>query len=101
MTEKRTASRIPVDHPVPLTIDDEIIEGCLVNLSQVGALFAFEGDRRFDVDQSLLGLDGTFRIKPKGKKIRLYTGELVRFYIQDETSYLALRFWQKPVELDD
>lgn len=102
VNEKRTASRIPVNHhPVPLSIEDETITGRLVNLSNAGALFAFSGDERYQVEPALLGLDGSFKIKPKGRKTRLYTGEIVRFYVHNEQSFLALRFWKRPTELDE
>ena len=55
----------------------------------------FDGDERDSDDPSVLGLDGSFTIKPKGKPTRLYTGELVRFYVRDGLSYVALRFWHK------
>ena len=40
-------------------------------------------------------------IKPKDKPARLYTGEMVRFYVRDERSYVALRFWAKFREVAD
>ena len=99
MDNKRTALRVFLDHPVALTIEDESITGRLVNLSTTGALFSFDGDERDRVDPSALGLDGSFTIRPKGKPARLYTGELVRFYIRDDLSYVALRFWHKYTEI--
>ncbi|MEE8441915.1 MAG: PilZ domain-containing protein [Spirochaetia bacterium] len=98
MSEKRTASRIPLDHSVPLVIEDEAIDGLLVNLSTTGALFSFHGDERDKVDPTVLGLDGSFTIKPKGKPARLYTGELVRYFVRDDVPYVALRFWNKYTE---
>lgn len=95
MSEKRTATRVHLDHPVSLVIEDEPVAGRLVDLSTTGALFSFDGDERDSVDPSVLGLDGSFTIKPKGKPARLYTGELVRFYVRDGLSYVALRFWHK------
>jgi len=99
MNEKRTATRVHLDYPVGLTIEDESITGLLVDLSVTGALFSFGGDEQDSVDPSILGLDGSFTIKPKGKPARLYTGELVRFYIRDGVSYVALRFWHKYREI--
>jgi PilZ domain-containing protein len=99
MNNKRTAERVPIDHTVSLTVDGDPIPGRLVNLSSTGALFSFGGDERTMVDQSMLGLDGTFTIKPKGKPARLYTGELVRFYVRDGCSCVALRFWNKYKEI--
>ncbi len=98
MSEKRTATRVYLDHPVALAIEDESIPGLLVDLSTSGALFSFDGDEREKVDPSVLGLDGSFTIKPKGKPARFYTGELVRFYTRDGLSYVALRFWHKYTE---
>jgi PilZ domain len=99
MNNKRTAERVPINHQVALTVEDDSITGRLVNLSKTGALFSFDGDERDMVDQSILGLDGTFTIKPKGKPARLYTGELVRFYVHDGLSWIALRFWTKYKEI--
>lgn len=99
MDEKRSASRIPIDRPVNLTIEDEPISGRLIDLSSTGALFSFDGEEREKVDPTILGLDGSFVIKPKGKPARLYTGELVRFYVRDALSFVALRFWTKYKEL--
>jgi hypothetical protein len=101
MNEKRTAARIPLDHPVSLVVDGESIRGKLVNLSHAGALFSFDGDERSRVDQSLLGFDGSFRIKPKGRNTRLYTGELVRFYVRDDLSYIAILFRESYKEIAD
>lgn len=101
MNDKRTAKRIHLDHPVALKIDDESVTGRLVNLSSTGALFAFEGEARSSVDPSVLGMDGSFRIRPKGKPMREYTGELVRFYVREQTSFVALRFWSKYREIPD
>lgn len=101
MNNKRTAERVPIDHSVALSVEDDSITGCLVNLSTTGALFSFDGDERTMVDQSILGLDGSFKIRPKGKPARLYTGELVRFYVRDGLSYVALRFWSKYQEIAD
>ena len=100
MDDKRTARRVPIGHQVALVVEDEPITGTLVNLSVTGALFAFEGETREEVDPTILGLDATFTIKPKGKPARLYTGELVRFYVREERSYVALRFWNKYKELE-
>ena len=101
MNDKRTAARIHLDHPVALVIDDETITGRLVNLSSTGALFSFDGDERHKVDPGILGLDGTFKIKPKGKNTRLYTGELVRFFVRDGLSFVALRFWNTYKEVSE
>jgi hypothetical protein len=99
MDNKRTAKRIPVEHPVALQIDDDTVQGTLKNLSTTGALFSFEGDARELVDSSVLGLDASFRIRPKGKPTRLYTGEMVRFYVREGKTYVALRFWSRYKEL--
>ena len=99
MSEKRTATRVHLDYPVTLAIEDEPILGLLVDLSTTGALFSFDGEERDKVDPTVLGLDGSFTIKPKGKPARLYTGELVRFYIRDGVPHVALRFWHKYKEI--
>ena len=101
MNEKRTAPRVHLDHPVSLSIEDEQIGGRLVDLSTAGALFSFEGEARDRVDPGVLGLDGSFTIKPRGRPARLYTGELVRFFVRDGLYYVALRFWKKYTEIDD
>jgi hypothetical protein len=101
MNEKRTATRVHLDYPVDLVIEDEPIAGQLVDLSTTGALFSFDGDERASVDPTILGLDGTFTIKPKGKSTRRYTGELVRYYVRDGIPYVALRFLQKYKETAD
>ena len=101
MKEKRTAPRVHLDHPIPLVIEDEPIGGRLVDLSTTGALFSFEGEARDHVDPGVLGLDGSFTIKPKGRPARLYTGELVRFFVRDGATHVALRFWKKYTEITD
>lgn len=101
MNDKRTATRVHLDYPVALVIEDEPIAGQLVDLSTTGALFSFDGDERASVDPTILGLDGTFTIKPKGKPTRRYTGELVRYYVRDGISYVALGFLQKHEETAD
>ncbi|MCK4515111.1 MAG: PilZ domain-containing protein, partial [Spirochaetaceae bacterium] len=53
MSEKRTASRVHLDHPVTLVIEDESISGLLVDLSTTGALFSFDGDGREKVDPTV------------------------------------------------
>jgi hypothetical protein len=99
MKEKRTATRIQVNHPLVLHLEDDEVHGVLVDLSVSGALFIVEGAQQSKVDPDILGMDGWFIIKPRGKPARKYTGELVRFFTRDGKSYIALRFWQRYVEL--
>lgn len=94
MKEKRTAPRTPLNHPTTLRIEDDPVQGVLVDLSSTGALFVVEGEEQAKIDPGVLGLEASFVIKPKGKPLRRYTGELVRFFTRDDRSHIALRFWK-------
>ena len=98
MEERRESARVSINHSITLEIDDQSVKATLCNLSPQGALVALDGEDH-DVDAGVLGLDATFVIKPKGRPPRKYTGELIRFYFQDNTPYVALRFWKPYVEL--
>ncbi len=97
MNEKRSATRIKVNHAVTLHVDGDAVDGVLSDLSSVGALFAMDGANQQQLDPELLGLEATFVIKPKGKPARRYRGEIIRFYMREGKTHLALRFW-KPFE---
>ena len=99
MKEKRSAGRISVNHTVTLRVDDDQITGLLSDLSKVGALFVVEGTEQEKLDPEVLGLDASFVIKPKGKPARRYRGEIVRYFIRDGKTHLALRFWKGFEEL--
>lgn len=97
MEERRESSRVALDFPISLQIDDQKVEGTLCNLSTQGALVALSAEHSERADAEILGLDASFTIKPTGEPTRKYTGELIRFYFQGDTAYLVLRFW-KPYE---
>lgn len=99
MQERRDKSRVDLNHPISLQIEDQQVRGTLCNLSLQGALVALGEENADEVDADLLGLEATFVIKPKGQTARKYTGELIRFYFQDNIPYVALRFWKPYQEL--
>jgi hypothetical protein len=99
MNEKRTANRIKINHPVTLRVEDDPVEGVLFDLSRVGALFIVDGAEQEKLDPEVLGLEASFVIKPKGKAARRYMGEIVRFYLRDGKTHVALRFWRPFEEL--
>ena len=99
MAERRDTSRVELNHPISLQIDDQQISGTLCNLSAQGALVAVSEKDSDRIDADLLGQDAKFVIKPKGQPARKYTGELIRFYFQDDTPYVALRFWKSYEEI--
>ena len=100
MEDRRDTSRVEINHPISLKIDDQQVAATLCNLSAHGALVALAEDDD-SVDSSVLGLEATFVIKPKGQATRKYTGELIRFYFQNNVPYIALRFWKPYVEVAD
>jgi hypothetical protein len=99
MEERRESSRIELNHPISLQIEDDTLNAKLCNLSVQGALVALSEADGNRIDSSYLGLDASFLIKPKGQRARRYTGELIRFYFHADIPYLALRFWKPYVEV--
>ena len=99
MRERRSTRRITVNQTVTVNMEGTSLSTTLIDISIDGALLVISAEDVGQVDDSDLGREVVFRLRIK-KQVRLYTGEVIRFFYKDDNLHLALRFWQKPVRAD-
>ena len=99
MRNRRSSKRVSINHTIQVDLEGMILSTTLVDISRDGALLALSETEREKVSDKDLGRKVSFRIKPKARPVRQYTGEVIRLYYQDAKPYLAVRFWEKYKEL--
>ena len=99
MRERRTAKRISINRKIEVDLDGTLIDAVIINLSTTGALFGLSDGNSDKLTKRDLGREVSFKIKPKNRPTRKYTGEILRIYFQDEILHFALGFWEKYVEI--
>ncbi len=80
-------------------VEGTVVNATIIDLSLTGALFALADGDSGALTKADLGREVSFKIKPKDRPTRKYTGEILRIYFKGEVLHFALRFWKKYVEI--
>jgi hypothetical protein len=99
MIERRETRRRDVNVPVKLSMEGMEIRARMINFSGDGALFVIDAPDAEKVSTMDLGKEASFLLRLRGRPVRKYTGELIRFFYKGEGKHVVLRFWEGFEEL--